>query len=847
MGRTRDLVSDQFLPVLEQHGQSGVVLAKEMVETPGVRLATMHRVKGLEFLVIFAVGVDRNHLPLVLHDQEEDPVLQRQHEQRERCLLYVAASRARDRLFVTGTGEPSPFIVEPAIVKTLSLPDLVPVPDPEPSHLSPEDTGNDKFSLHLDQLDLPTRFYTWAQREEIDTLGDLIRRSPAELMAARNMGRGTVAKTRQVVERLLDAKWEELSREVERSEISGTEYAATLGTGWDPLAAWLPPAFVDVSVREAKLPVRLQNYCERVAIKTLGQLVARKRQELIDADNLGGTTVTAGEVAIREFVGSHETRNRRWEEGLIPSWRQAMGELAAVERLVMTQRCALFHPQSTLEEVGELTGVTRERVRQLEAAAIEEMSHGGAWSAYLAARFEAATAEFGAARLEDLAKDSWWNRVDDVSAALQYLCEKLLDERWNVVSVADAFWLAKCNKKAVEKAQAEWQRFLNQVKLPAPLTEFDRVKASIAKKVGSVLADGLWQEVEDRLQIEAREGQATVVNAAGTKGRRLLAILRAAAAPMRVADITEQLGRMSNMPEEVLFFGGGRIGLAQHFPEFESWVTRLVPLALEVVRGQGSERQWIDVELLAELSDDVALPDWLDHWHLTAVLRQTQELQYLGRGRFALPGVVEDGERIELKDQMVALIRANGAPMDEELLRSRLREKIDIREATVNMAALRPPFVKMGDNHIGLMERDLPGGTEAIEEVGEHLEGLLMRKGKGLSVDELCVECAQLSVLHANWTREMLLSVLRADARFRLSRWGAVGLSEWESVRFPSRKQILERCFAAGDGRVTVDAAIDQVEAVYGERPDRATLWGPVQQLGAKIVGDWIILEVRKP
>jgi hypothetical protein len=149
----------------------------------------------------------------------------------------------------------------------------------------------------------------------------------------------------------------------------------------------------------------------------------------------------------------------------------------------------------------------------------------------------------------------------------------------------------------------------------------------------------------------------------------------------------------------------------------------------------------------------------------------------------------------------------------------------------------------MGDNHIGLMERDLPGGTEAIEEVGEHLEGLLTRKGKGLTVDELCVECAKLSTLHAKWTREMLLSVLRADARFRLSRWGAVGLSEWESVRFPSRKEILERCFVAGDGRVTVEAAMDQVEAVYGERPDRATLWGPVQQLGAKIVGDWIVRE----
>jgi len=92
----------------------------------------------------------------------------------------------------------------------------------------------------------------------------------------------------------------------------------------------------------------------------------------------------------------------------------------------------------------------------------------------------------------------------------------------------------------------------------------------------------------------------------------------------------------------------------------------------------------------------------------------------------------------------------------------------------------------------------------------------------------------------------MLDLLQRADARFRLSRWGAVGLSEWESVRFPPRTEIVKRCLDVGEGRVTVESAMDQVEAVYGQRPDRATLWGPVQQLGAKIVGDWIFMAVRE-
>lgn len=248
-----------------------------------------------------------------------------------------------------------------------------------------------------------------------------------------------------------------------------------------------------------------------------------------------------------------------------------------------------------------------------------------------------AAAQLGAVHLEELAKLPWFARVDEVPAAIQYLCEKLLNERWSVVVVADTHWLSRCDKKAVETARSELKQFLLRVNLPAPLAAFDQVRSSIGARLGNTLTEGLWQELEDSLQIEERAGQPFVVNAAGTKSRRLLALLRAADAPIRVAEVVEVLGRMSNMPEEMLFFVGGRIGLAEHFPEFDQWVARLVPLALEVVRGQGPARQWLDVELLMEVSDDIVLPAWLDHWHLSAVLRQASELQYLGRGRFALP------------------------------------------------------------------------------------------------------------------------------------------------------------------------------------------------------------------
>jgi superfamily I DNA/RNA helicase len=79
---------------------------------PGVRTGTMHSCKGLEFarLVVIAANADNLPLPVAVTPAAED---QKQHALdvlRERCLLFVASTRARDELLVTSSGTPSPLL-----------------------------------------------------------------------------------------------------------------------------------------------------------------------------------------------------------------------------------------------------------------------------------------------------------------------------------------------------------------------------------------------------------------------------------------------------------------------------------------------------------------------------------------------------------------------------------------------------------------------------------------------------------------------------------------------------------------------------------------------------------------
>ena len=87
--------------------------AESNPDRAGVRLATMHRLKGLEFKRVLISGVQAGSVPIKLPDAAfSDEASREDHDKRERCLFYVAATRARDHLAVTGHGKASPFLAE---------------------------------------------------------------------------------------------------------------------------------------------------------------------------------------------------------------------------------------------------------------------------------------------------------------------------------------------------------------------------------------------------------------------------------------------------------------------------------------------------------------------------------------------------------------------------------------------------------------------------------------------------------------------------------------------------------------------------------------------------------------
>ena len=113
LARTKD-ARDEMADALKDRGYDVVVLQPRKADNRrklGVRVATMHRAKGLEFAAVALVHVNEDVVPpkWVLQ-RADDPAIRRSIIDGEKSLIHVSATRAKKRLFVGSSGKPSELI-----------------------------------------------------------------------------------------------------------------------------------------------------------------------------------------------------------------------------------------------------------------------------------------------------------------------------------------------------------------------------------------------------------------------------------------------------------------------------------------------------------------------------------------------------------------------------------------------------------------------------------------------------------------------------------------------------------------------------------------------------------------
>lgn len=110
LARSRPMIN-RIVSSLAEDGINAVRTQNaEMAANETVSVMTMHGAKGMEFTHVILIGMGRDLIPVKYQLAGLGEAEKLDAQQRERSLLYVAASRARDELVLTTHSEPSEFL-----------------------------------------------------------------------------------------------------------------------------------------------------------------------------------------------------------------------------------------------------------------------------------------------------------------------------------------------------------------------------------------------------------------------------------------------------------------------------------------------------------------------------------------------------------------------------------------------------------------------------------------------------------------------------------------------------------------------------------------------------------------
>lgn len=694
------------------------------------------------------------------------------------------------------------------------------------------------WTSSIDTLSLPTRMANATARLGLSTVGDLARRHPTSLLLERNLGRTTVADTREVLERAIGMRWEDATAELtsDDDEPSPSVSLDPASLGWEGLSVLLPPEIKARSPREAPLPARLASFAEARGIRSVGDLVSVPRAELLAAPKLGRRTIDDATTALLRLRGAYA------EAGVVVAveWKRllvaAIGRLPFRERMVLTQRAGLVGPVPTLAELGESLGVSRERVRQLEASAIGDLRAQAAWTARLGGALRALVPGL-VLKLDDL-DEAGVKLLADGDADLppfRFMLEAVLDDAAGyVVELEGTPCLSSVGSGDLEKKLARLERVCHALVFPLERSELDaRLAAAADLPPGDVSV--LLEFVRGELRFEGERATAYVER----KADAVVAFLRAASGPVRVAEVVAACGRM-RWPDDVVWLDRGLVTLPERIPDFYLWRARLGRLAAGTMAEHGSARQWTTAELLPHLALMADLPEWMTPHALGSLLRDTKEVRYLGRNVVALA----EGDAVareHVDDAMADELTKAGGPLAEDEVRARVSARRGLTELGWTMIRTRAPFVLFDDGRMGLAPRDVPGSEPAMEKARDAAAAWLEQRDEGAGVADTRLFMASLGEPIASWDARLVRSVLRHDARFRLAHGGGVGLAAWGETRTKTQREVLAELLDAGAGRVRLADVIAALPTASGEPSTRVKVGMLANQLGARLAGDYVV------
>ena len=552
------------------------------------------------------------------------------------------------------------------------------------------------------------------------------------------------------------------------------------------------------------LSVRCRNVFLDQGFTTVGELSPYSTDQARQWKNFGRQSVKDLVDSLRAFLSLGPGRLAPAEE--IPNALQLPPLLACFERVllsiplreaeVLRKRWAHDGVRRTLEEVGAAIGVTRERVRQIEAKSARKLSQEHPWLASLGPRVLSLLSQREDPLYIDLLEieDQWF-----AGAAMQVaLFENLLtifgDEGCHVIQVNQRRIVCRMTQDEWDSAQKDILKRLSQRVEDGLTAQNVAVIVEASLPSGSELTNLMIERIDDSLRyLTADDGTKQL----SSVGRRVTAVieevLNESAVPLHYSIVSERVQAALDRPlqaryihatlhsMDALYFDRGTYGTWRHMPlsiEEQSAMLRFLDDWIDA--NENVDRQWHAQEFL-----ELVLAQWrfarlkLDKYVIDILLRKATGVVPVGRMVWVSKSrlVARGAERIDVSEACVRILMDNGGPMDTPDIRRILQEN---RGLGLHFQINPSRYVaRVARGCWGLVERDF-GVTPAL--YTDFVNGAfdhISSRGELIDTAELIHALQSNHLVPQALTLFAAVNLLQTDERLHIFRGNMAGLSEW--------------------------------------------------------------------
>jgi hypothetical protein len=457
---------------------------------------------------------------------------------------------------------------------------------------------------------------------------------------------------------------------------------------------------------------------------------------------------------------------------------------------VLKRRLGYYGPPENLEDIGAKLGVTRERARQRESRALENISRTAGWNSEASARITKLFAGRAEALFIDLlaVEDRWFDGFEDHLLWLGRLLETFCGASFHLWPLRGRLVLARIS-------QDQWDELVSgalaALTAAGPITE-PEVKLyleSMATKVGAgELAVELFSALRTQRHFARQDdGPDVLVNIGGGQRGVIAAILKDAQCPLKISEIisrfTERTGKKitQNNCRGIIRGIGAHLVAPSTFvlPEYlglplgES--ERIVAAAESIVEQGSPRRQWHCAELLTVLARQEALPvEGINPYVLNALLTRSERLRSLKRLVWIARSVRT--RRRDIADLCVAVLRKAGRPMSTSEMRAAVEKVRGLNSGFQPFP--NEVMTRVGKGLWVLVDRDIPLSKDERGKILEALARILRVRQDSLHVRDLVATLAAAGCpVKKGIAPEMIAGLALADYRFRSMRGKRLGLT----------------------------------------------------------------------